>query len=144
MHLAALLVQSLCNGQGNGAAHAAANDAHFFQALQLGGLAQRAYKIVYALANRKAVQLHGGAAYDLKNNRNGAGLTVITGHGKGNTLAVLKGTNNDKLAGLCLFGNQRGMNDHPGHGGVERRFFGDGKHLTISPFLKRTRKACAF
>ena len=80
----------------------------------------------------KAVQLHGGAADDLENDVNGALFAVVTGHGQGDALAVLKRTHNDKLARLCLFGDERGFNDHLRHGGVQRDFFSDLIHRDCS------------
>ena len=134
VHHAALLVQLLGDGQSDGAAHAAADDADLLQALHLGGAAQRAHKIVDALAHLQAVQLHGGAAHDLEDDIHGALLAVVTGHGQGDALAVLKRAHNDKLARLCLFGNERGFNDHLCHGGVQRDLFSDLIHCVCSFF----------
>ena len=83
----------------------------------------------------KAVQLHGGAAHDLENDIYSACLAVITGHGQGDALAVLKRAHNDKLARLCLFGDQRGFNDHLCHGGVQRDLFSDLIHRVCSFML---------
>ena len=132
VHHAALLVQFAGDGQSDGAAHAAADHAHLLQAFHLGGAAQRADKVVDAVAHVQAVQLHGGAADDLENDVNGALFAVVTGHGQGDALAVLKRTHNDKLARLCLFGDERGFNDHLRHGGVQRDFFSDLIHRDCS------------
>ena len=155
---AALLVQFAGNGQRNGAADAAAHDADLLQALGLGGTAQRADEIVDAVARVQAVQLHGGAADDLEDDVHGAFLAVVTGHGQGDALAVLKRAHNDKLARLCLFGDERGFNDHLRHGGVQRDFFSDLVHCVSSFFwqnlgmkmrlpareAQQTRKTCSF
>jgi len=134
VHDTALVMQLLCNGQSNGAAHAAADHTHLFQALGLGSTAQRPHKVVDALAHLQAVQLHGGAAHDLENNIYGALFAVVPGHGQGDALAVLKRTHDDELARLCLFGDQRGFNDHLCHGGVQRDLFSDLIHC-VSSFL---------
>ena len=134
VHHAALLVQLTGDGQSDGAAHAAADHADLFQALHLCGAAQGAHKIVDALAHLEAVQLHGGAAHDLENDIHSACLAVITGHGQGDALAVLKRAHNDKLARLCFFGNERGFNDHLCHGGVQRDFLSDLIHCVCSFF----------
>ena len=135
MHHTALLVQLTGNGQGNGAAYAAAHDTDLLQTLHLGGTAQRAHEIVDALADLQAVQLHRGTAHDLENDVHSALLAVVTGHGQGDALAVLKRAHNDKLARLCLFGDQRGFNDHLCHGGVQRDFFSDLIHRVCSFML---------
>ena len=82
----------------------------------------------------KAVQLHGGTAHDLEDDIYGALFAVVTGHGQGDTLAVLKRTYNDELTRLCLFGDQRGFDDHLCHGGVQRDLFSDLIHC-VSSFL---------
>ena len=134
VHHAALLVQFTGDGQSDGAAHAAADHADLFQALHLCGAAQGAHKIVAALAPLEAVQLHGGAAHDLENDIHSALFAVVTGHGQGDALAVLKRAHNDKLARLCFFGNERGFNDHLCHGGVQRDFLSDLIHCVCSFF----------
>ena len=132
MHHAALIVQLLGNGQCNGAAHAAAHNTDLLQTL--GRAAQRADKVVDTIACVQAVQFHGGTAYDLENNIHSALFAVVTGHGQGDTLTVLKRTYNDELTRLCLFGDQRGFDDHLCHGGVQRDLFSDLIHC-VSSFL---------
>ena len=128
----ALLVQLPGDGQSDGAAHAAADDADLLQALGLGGAAQRADEIVDALAHLKAVQLHRGTTDDLEDDVHGALLPVVACDGEGDTLAVLERAHNDKLARLCLFGNEGGFNDHLCNGGVERHLFRDLVHCVCS------------
>ena len=65
-----------------------------------GGTAQRAHKVVDAVAHVQAVQLHGGAADDLEDDLHGTGLAVVTGDRQGDALAVLKRADNDELTGL--------------------------------------------
>ena len=132
---AALLVEFTGDGQCNGAAHAAADDADLLQALHLGGAAQRADEVVDALTHFEAVQLHGGAADDLEDDVHSTLLAVIACDGEGDALAVFKRAHNDKLAGLCLFGNERGFNDHLCNGGVQRHLFRDLVHCVCSLFL---------
>ena len=135
VHHTALLVQLTGNGQSDGAAYAAAHDTYLLQAFHLGGAAQRAYKVVDTLAHLQAVQLHRGTAHDLENDIHSALFAVVTGHGQGDALAVLKRAHNDKLARLCLFGDQRGFNDHLRHGGIQRDFFSDLIHCVCSFML---------
>ena len=132
---AALLVEFTGDGQRNGAAHAAADDADLLQAFHLGGAAQRADEVVDALTHFEAVQLHGGAADDLEDDVYSTLLAVIACDGEGDALAVFKRAHNDKLAGLCLFGNERGFNDHLCNGGVQRHLFRDLVHCVCSLFL---------
>ena len=108
--LGALLVQCLGNGQRNGAAHAAADDADVFQTLDLGGLAQGSHS---------------------------AGFAVKSGDGQGDALGVLLCADNDKLAGLCLLGNERRVDAKFGYGGVQLPPFDDSKqsYLCFSLFL---------
>ena len=135
VHHTALIVQFLGNGQCNGTAHAAAHNAHLLQTLGLGGAAQRADKIVDTIACVQAVQLHGGTAHDLENDIHSALFAVVTGHSQGDALTVLKRTYNDELTRLCLFGDQRGFNDHLCHGGVQRDLFSDLIHRVCSFML---------
>ena len=83
----------------------------------------------------KAVQLHGGAADDLEDDVHSTLLAVIACDGEGDALAVFKRAHNDKLARLCLFGDQRGFNDHLRHGGIQRDFFSDLIHCVCSFML---------
>ena len=83
----------------------------------------------------KAVQLHGGAADDLEDDVHSTLLAVIACDGEGDALAVFKRAHNDKLAGLCFFGNERGFNDHLCNGGVQRHLFRDLVHCVCSLFL---------
>ena len=85
----------------------------------------------------EGVELHGPRADDLKNDGNGAGFAVKSGDGQGDALGVLLCANNDKLAGLCLLGNERRMDAKFGHGGVQLPPFDDSKQsdLSFSLFL---------
>ena len=79
-------MQCLGNGQRNGAAHAAADDADVFQTLDLSGLAQGSHKVMHGLTLFEGVELHGTCADNLKNDGNGAGFAVKSGDSQGDTL----------------------------------------------------------
>ena len=130
-------MQCLGDGQRDGAAHAAADDADVFQALDLGSLAQGSHKVMHGFALFKGVELQGTCADNLENDGHGASLTVKAGDGQGDALGVLLCADNDKLAGLCLLGNERRMDPEFGHGGVQLPPFDDSKQsdLSFSLFL---------
>ena len=130
-------MQCLGDGQRDGAAHAAADDADVFQPLDLGGLAQGSHKVMHGLALFEGVELHGTCSDNLENDRNGAGFAVKPGDGQGDALGVLLCADNDKLAGLCLLGNERRMDAKFGYGGVQLPPFDDSKQsdLSFSLFL---------
>ena len=125
-------MQCLCHGQRNGAAHAAADYADIFQAFDLGCLAKRADKVMHGLALFEGVQLHRTCAHDLKDDRNGASFAVKSGDSQGDALGILLRTDNDELAGLRLFGDERRMDPELGHGGVELPPFDDSKQSDLS------------
>ena len=131
----ALFMQSTGHRQRNGAAYAAAYYADLFQALGLGGAAQGANKVMDAVADIQPVQLHGGAAHDLENDIYSALFPVVTGHSQGDALAVFKRAHDDELARQCLFGNQRRLDRHLDHGGVQRDLFDDLIHCGCSFYL---------
>ena len=113
----------LATGVGDGAAHAAADDGHLFQALRLGGAAQGAHEVVKAIALLQVVEQLGGGPHDLEDDGDGALLPVKVGDGQGDALPVLVDPEDDELARLRLFGDEGGVDDHPGDGGVQRLFF---------------------
>ena len=88
------------------------------------------------------VELFGRCADNLKNDCNGALFAVIAGNGQRDTLAVFVYAQNDKLAGLCFFRNERRLDLHPRHRGVQRLFFNDLIH-TSKPFPSGMRAVCA-
>ena len=92
---------------------------------------------MHGLALFQGVELHGTCADNLENDRNGAGFAVKSGDGQGDAFGVLLCADNDKLAGLCLFGNKRGMDAEFGYGGVQLPPFDDSKQsdLSFSLFL---------
>jgi hypothetical protein len=104
VHLIARLMQGPGHRQGDGAAQAAAQDGHTAHVLHLGGQAQRAYKILKAVALVQLVQRQGGAADLLIDYGNQA--VRRTGDGEGNPLSLLVHPQNDELARLGLGGYQ--------------------------------------
>ena len=135
--LGTLLMQCLGHGQRNGTADAAADHTDVLQALNLGGLAQRADEVMHGLALLEGVQLHGTGTHNLEDDGHSARITVIARDGQGDSLGVLLGADNDKLAGLRLFGDERRMNPKLGYGGVELPPFDNSKQsdLSFSLFL---------
>jgi len=85
---------------------------------------------MHGLALFEGVQLHGTRADNLKDDGHGACLTVKACDGQGDALGVLLCADNDKLAGLCLLGNERRMDAKFGYGGVQFSPFYNGKHNT--------------
>ena len=73
---------------------------------------------MHGLALFEGVELHGTCTDNPENDRNSAGFAVKPGDGQGDALGVLLCADNDKLAGLCLFGNERRMDPELGYGGV--------------------------
>ena len=67
-----------------------------------------------------------------KDDGHGARLTVKAGDGQGDAFGVLLRADNDKLAGLRLFGDERRMDPELGHGGVEFPPFDDSKQSDLS------------
>ena len=92
---------------------------------------------MHGLALFEGVELHGTCAHDLKDDGHGAGFAVKSGDGQGDALGVLLCADNDKLAGLCLLGNERRMDAKFGYGGVQLPPFDDSKQsdLSFSLFL---------
>ncbi len=126
--LRALLVELFRHRVGDGAAHAAADDGHLFQALRLRGAAQGAHKILKAVALLQVVQLFRGGAHDLENNGHGARFPVEVRHSQGDAFALLVHPQDDELPWLSLFGDKGRLNVHPGDGGVEHLFFHNSVH----------------
>ena len=92
---------------------------------------------MHGLALFEGVELHGTCADNLEDDGDSARLTVKPGDGQGDALGVLLCADNDKLAGLRLFGDERRMDPELGHGGVELPPFDDSKQsdLSFSLFL---------
>ena len=100
--LRALLVELFRHRVGDGAAHAAADDGHLFQALRLRGAAQGAHKILKAVALLQVVQLFRGGAHDLENNGHGARFPVEVRHSQGDAFALLVHPQDDELPGSAF------------------------------------------
>src|SRR5699024_5764052 len=124
----ALLMQLAGDGQGDGAAHAAAHHADLFQARSLGGAAQRPDKIVDFVAHVQGVQLDGGVAHDLEDDIHRAGLPVVAGNGQGDALAVLQRADDDELPRLRIAGDQGRLDAELGHGRVQGDLLCDPVH----------------
>ncbi len=134
VHNGAGLLKGPGSGQGDGAAHAAADHAHSLLALDLGGTAQGAHKVLDVVALVQSAQGLGGEAHLLENDGNGALLPVIAGNGQGDPLAHLVDAENDELTGLGLPGNEGGFDVHEGDGGIQLFLANDLIHVLIRPF----------
>ena len=133
-HFCARFLERLGRGQGDGAAHAAADHADLLLALHGGGLAQGAYKVVDVVAFLQRTQGVGGEADLLEDNGNGTFFPVITGDGQGNALSHLVDAENDELTGLCLTGDKGRFDLHQGDGSVQLLLANDFIHVLIRPF----------
>ena len=96
---AALVVQLLGNGQGDGAAQSAANDSGILEACDVAGAAQRAGEGGQGITGLEGIQQQGGAAHHLVDDGDGSGLGVKIRDGEGDALAVFGGAEDDELAG---------------------------------------------
>ena len=132
--LCACFLESGCGGQGDGAAHAAANHTDLLLAFHGGGLAQGTHKVADAVTLVQLAQGNGGEADLLENDGNGALFPVAAGDGQGNTLAHLIDAENDELTGSCLPGDEGGFNLHQGNGGIQLFLTNDFIHVLIRPF----------
>lgn len=92
---------------------------------------------MHGLALFEGVELHGTCADDLENDGDSACLAVKACDGQGDALGIFLRANDNKLAGLCLLGNERRMDPEFGHGGVQLPPFDDSKQsdLSFSLFL---------
>ena len=84
---------------------AAADNCCSLVALELRGNAERADKVMQAVAFLHLTQLDGGCANFLNDNGNGALFPIIFGNGQRNTLAFSINTENDKLTRFSLLCN---------------------------------------
>ena len=110
------------NRVGNGAAHAAADDADLFLALGLGGFAQGAHKVLEAVALAQVGELFRGGAHRLDNDGDGAFFRVIGVDGNGDPLALFVHPEDDELSRLGLLGDQRSLDLIQGDGGAKGFF----------------------
>ena len=97
----------LSNGVCDGAADAAADDTDLLQTVHLGSLAERADEVGDVVAFLNGVEHFSGAACSLDHDGDGALLTVVACNGDRGTLALLVKTEDEELAGLRMFRNQR-------------------------------------
>ena len=110
-------MQGFGGGQGDCTAQTSPDHGGAFKAGKVAGAAQRAGKGGQAVADRKAVQQHGGGAHRLVDDGDGPGLGIEGGDGKGDALGVLGGAEDDELAGGGMGGDRRGRNDHAADAG---------------------------
>ena len=121
-------MELLQNGVCDGAANAAADHADLLLTLGLGGTAQRAHKVMQAIALLLVAQLLGGGAHRLNDDGNGALLAVIVMDRNGDTLTILIHAQNDELAGLRLLGHHGCLDLIEDHSGFQRFLFHDAIH----------------
>ena len=108
---------------GDGTAQAAADDRNLFQAFQLAGLAQRADKVVQAVALIEQAERHGSRADLLEDDRDRPLFTVEIRDGERDALAVRVHAQDDELAGLSLAGHVRRIDHHQLGVRVQRLLF---------------------
>ena len=135
VNLAAFGVQLLSHGQSDGAANAAANNGDLLLTGSLGCVAQGANEVLQVVALFLGVQLDGSSADNLENDGDSALLTVKTGDGQRDALAILIHTQDDELTGLSLLGDQGSLDLQQGDGGVQGLFRYDAIHKTYQSFL---------
>ena len=116
-------VQLFGDWQRDGAADAAADHADLLEAVEVAGRAERADEIGQAVALVQVVQLFSRRADNLENDRDRALLAVVPGDRQRDALAVRLGAQDNELAGLRLFRDERRVDFHPRDGGVQRFFF---------------------
>lgn len=117
--LAAHLMELLGDGECDSAAYAAADDADVLEAFEMGGYAQRTYKVMDIIADHLMVELLCGCADDLEDDADGAGFTIVMRNGQGDTLAVFINAKDDELTGFCLCRNEGCFDIEHRYGGVE-------------------------
>ncbi len=128
MNLRPVVVELFQHGVRNCAADAAAYHADFLLSLRLGGLAQRADKVLKTVALIQTVQLLRRGTHNLDNDADSALLAVVIMDRQGDALAVLIHPKDDELAGLGLLCDHGGFNLKQHDGGLERLFSHDSKH----------------
>ena len=119
VHNGAGLLEGTGSGQSDGAAHAAADNAHPLLALHVGGLAQGADEVPDVVALVQFSQSLGGEAHLLEDDADSTLLAVVAGDGQRHTLAHLIDPEDDELTCLCLSGNEGGLDVHQGDVGIE-------------------------
>ena len=143
MHFRAAVMELLEHGIGDGAAHAAADDADLLLAFGLGRAAERADKVLNVLALGLVAELFGRSADRLHDDRHSALFAVEIMDGDGDALTVLVDAQDDELAGFGLLCHHRCFDLVEDHGGLERFFFHDAIHED-SPFCVRFNAAPGF
>jgi len=128
VHLGAVLMQRLGHRVRNSAAHAAANHSHLAVAGNFGGIAQRAYKVLQAVAHLQPCQLLGGRAHQLEDNGHRTGGAIIVRHRQGDTLAPVVHPQDHKLAGLGFLCHIRRLNFHTHNSRVQHPLGNDFIH----------------
>jgi len=119
MHLSAQLMQTLGQRIRDRAADAAADHRDLLQAVQRGGVAQRADEIGEALALLLLLQLIGRRADDLIDDADRAGPAAAVCDRQRNALAVRIDAQDDELPRLRLGGDQRRLDHHAGYGRIQ-------------------------
>ena len=118
-YLAAHFMQLLCNGQSDGAADAAADDANALQPFDMGCNAKGTDEILNVFAFFFCIKQSCCCADNLENDSYCALFSVITRNGQGDSLAVFVDAQNDELTGFCLFRHEGSFDFHHGDGRIE-------------------------
>ena len=115
-------MQLFGNGQRDGTANSAADDADIVQSLGLGGFSERSGKIGDMIALLKSVKRGGRGADDLKNYAHPSGGAVKAGDGEGNTLSLGVNAQDYELPCLGFARDIRRVDLHQGDGWIQLLF----------------------
>ena len=85
-----------------------------------------------AVALLQMIQLFGGSADNLEYNGDCAAFTVVVRYCQGNPFAVFVYAEDDELTRLRFFGNQRSLDVHESHCGIQFSLFQDFIHIHSS------------
>ena len=129
----ASLFKRLCGRIRDCTADTAADNAHALFAFNVRRLTEWADKVLNIIALVQTAKHFGGQANLLENDRNRPLLAVITRNRQRHALRFLVYTENDKLTGLCLAGNERSFNLHIRYGSVQFLLAHDFVHNLFIP-----------
>ena len=118
MHLAAYLMELLCNGVCDSTANTAAYNSYLLETFCMSCSAERACKVMKTFALVHMIKLFGSCTNYLEDNGNSTLFSVKISYCKGDSLAVLICSENDELTGLRLFCNCGSFDIHKCYSGV--------------------------
>ena len=128
--LSAQVVELLCDGVCDSAAHAAAYYSDFLQTFSVARNAEGSYEVVNELALFEVVQLFSRSAHDLEDDRDSALFSVKVRDSQRDSLSLCVNSEDYELSRFSLLGDHRSVNFHKSNCGVEDFL---GKNLVHSP-----------